>query len=89
MVQAMDICTPEEKAVCLRTMINSQALLYKGQIDKILMAASNEILRWLKEEKVKMTEVDNLRIFAAIMRKKNGTEWFQPMDAGNNVNNFK
>ena len=84
MVQAMDTWAPEDKALCLRTMINSQALLYKSQIDAILMGASDQVLRCLKEKETNLPEVDSLRILATIMRNKKETKWFQAGDAGCN-----
>ena len=84
MVQAMGLWAPEDKALCLRTLINSQALLYKSQVDAILIGASNDVLRCLKEKETKLTEVDSLRILATIMRIKKETKWFQAGDAGNN-----
>ena len=83
MVQAMGMWAPEDKGLCLRTMINSQALLYKSQIDAILMGASDQVLRCLKEKETKLTEVDSLRILATIMRNRKETMWFQAGDAGN------
>lgn len=88
MVQA--IRTPDDKAVCLTTMINQHALLYKAHVDDILMGASCEILMWLKEKQKKLSEVESLRILAAIMRKKeergrSNFGWFQPHDAGKNI----
>ena len=84
MVQAMGTWTPEEKALCLRTMINSQALLYKSQVNAILMGAADQVLNCLKEKETKLTEVDSLRILATIMRNKKETMWFNAEDAGNN-----
>ena len=84
MVQAMGMWAPEDKALCLRTLINSQSILYKSQVNAILMGASEEVLRCLKEKETKLTEVDSLRILATIMRNKKETKWFQAGDAGNN-----
>ena len=82
MVQAMGTWAPEEQALCLRTMINSQALLYKSQIDAILMGASDQVLRCLREKVTNLPEVDSLRTLATIMRNKKETKWFQAGDAG-------
>ena len=82
MVQAMGTWAPEDKALCLRTMINSQALIHKSQIDAILMGASDQVLRCLKEKETNLPEVDSLRILATIMRNKKETKWFQAGDAG-------
>ena len=83
MVQSMGTWSPEEQALSLRTMINSQAILYKSQVDAILKGASDQVLMCLKE-KIKLTEVDRLRVLATIMRIKKETKWFQAGDAGNN-----
>ena len=84
MVQGMHTWAPEEKALCMRTMINSQAIVYKSQVDDILMGASDQVLRCLKEKETNLPEVDSLRILATIMRNKKEIKWFQAGDAGCN-----
>lgn len=85
MVQAiMGMWAPEDKALCLRTLINSQSISYKSQVNAVLMGASDQVLRCLKENETNLPETDSLRILATIMRNKKDTKWFQAGDAGNN-----
>ena len=74
--------SPEEKGLCLRTMINSQSLLYQKQVNDILKSAGESILKWLNDNSVTLAENESLRLRAAIMNIKGQKSWFDPTNEG-------
>ena len=81
-MQNLQESSPEEKGLCLRTMINSQSLLYQKQVNDILMSAGESILSWLDDNSITLGENESLRLRAAIMSIRGDKTWFNPDDKG-------
>ena len=78
MVKSLDKETPDVKGIYLRTMINSQALLYRELINNILRETGGSILGWLGERDSELGKEERLRIMAVIMRVQQKVGWFEP-----------
>ena len=89
LVEGLDKCTPEEKGLCLRTMVNSHSLLYRKQVDLVLKGAGDSILKWLQDKSIKLNDEEGLRILAAIIKLKKDTDWFKPENEGKTYSYFK
>ena len=89
LVEGLDKCIPEEKGLCLRTMINSHSLPYRKQVDLVLKGAGDSILKWLQDKSIKLNDEEGLRILAAIIKLKKDTDWFNPEEKGERFFRFE
>ena len=87
--KSLSECRPEEKGLCLRTMVNSQSLLYRKQVDLVLKGAGDSILKWLQDKSIKLNDEEGLRILAAIIKLKKDTDWFNPEEKGERFFRFE
>ena len=69
--------TPAERGISLRSLINSQGLIYRELVKDILRETGDSLLEWLEDEDIGLTGEEGLRIMSVIKRSQGKSGWFE------------